>query len=170
MDATTLKYGVACVAVLAFTGWNRGVSLRAFQFAGLLAITYVLTNLLALNFYYPEALAPFPIIDATAGVIVAISTWKAPKIWEVLLSGTFLTLCARHAIFWWGQTHGEGYETVNPYIDNLSMIFSVQLALVCIPGGVRVVGKLHSVCASGLMRLLRRPVRSSVVRHKGSPQ
>lgn len=157
IDATTLKYGVACAAVLAFTGLNRSVSRHAFWFAVALSLSCLLTNLLNLNLYYPEALAPYPLIDLAAGVFVAITIWGRPRVWEVLLSTTFLIQCARHATFWSGQAHGQGYEAVAPYMDNLSDILTIQLVLCCVPGGLHVCGRLYSMGSRALMRLLSRP-------------
>ncbi len=168
MDATAIKYAVACVAVLAFTGWKRDVSMHAFAFSGLLAGNCVLTNILNHTLYYPEALAPYPVMDLICGALVALSVWRTPRVWNVALSTTFLIQCAYHALFWVGQAHGQGYETVAPYMDNLSDIFKVQLALVCIPGGVSVARGVYAYGSGHFLRLLLRPRRGLNHRHAGS--
>lgn len=167
MDATFLKYGLACVAVLAFTGWNRHVSMRAFQFAWMLAAICLVTNVLNHTLYYPTALVPYSPIDGVAGILVSLSFWHKPRVWKLALATSFLCMGAIHTLFWYGQTHGQGYEAVAPYMDRLSVVFKLQLALVCIPGGIERVRQFLAWCSAHILPLLRRPMPNGSVRHKG---
>jgi hypothetical protein len=167
MDATTVKYGVAIAAVLVFTGLNRSVSMRAFQTTWLLAFIWLTTNALNYNLYYPEALAPYPLIDAAAGSIVSLIFWKRPQIWSLALATTFLVMGAIHTLFWYGQANGDGYAAVLPYMNNLGVVVKVQLALVCLPGGIECVRKLRAYSAARFLPVLRGVVHHRNVRDQG---
>jgi len=167
MDATTLKYGAAFAAVLLFTGLHLRVSMRAFQVTWLLSAIWIATTLLNHNLYYPEALAPYPLIDAAAGSIVSLIFWKRPQIWSLSLATTFLVMGAIHTLFWYGQANGDGYAAVLPYMNNLGVVVKVQLALVCIPGGIECVRKLRAYNFARLLPMLRRAVHHRHVRDQG---
>lgn len=151
----TLWFGLACAAAIVFTGMSRRVSPHAFRCAIILAAICAATNILNRALYYPEALAPYPVIDAAACAFVAFSFWRRPRIWNTLLSASFLVMLALHVQFWIGQSQGDGYDQVRPYVDTLSDIAKMQLAIVCIPGGVNVWRKLHALRSADLMPVLR---------------
>lgn len=156
IEAETLWFGLFCAAVLVFTGFNRSASSRAFVFAWMLFAIYATTNLLNYLLPYPEALGLYPLVDATAGGLVAISFWRKPRVWNTLLCMSFLLMSYLHVQFWIGQVQGQGYAAVSPYIDNLDDIFKIQLALVCIPGGINVGRRVYDFCAHHRGSVLRR--------------
>lgn len=154
--AETIEFGLISAAVLVFTGLNRSASSRAFAFAWMLFAIYFVTNVINRLLPYPEALGLYPLIDATAGGIVAVSFWRRPRVWNTLLSMSFLLMSYLHVQFWIGQVGGRGYASVLPYMDNLSDIFKIQFALVCIPGGINVGRRVYDFCAHHRGSVLRR--------------
>ena len=167
MDSTAWKYVVICSAVLAFTGWNRRVSMRAFQFAGLLAAICLTTNILNHTLYFPQALAPYPVIDAVGGTLASLCFWRRPRFWSLGLSTSFLVMGAIHTLFWYGQATGDGYEKVFPYMNNLGVVFNIQLALLCVPGGIFRACQFFAWCADRKLLVLRPHVRPRSVRDQG---
>lgn len=167
ISGTTVCYGVACIVVLAFTGWNRSVSLRAFQLGAMLATICLATNLLNYTLYYPHALAPYPVIDAIGGSLASIAFWKRPRAWSLALATTFLVMGAIHTLFWYGQASGDGYGAVAPYMNRLGVVFNIQLALVCVPGGIERVRQFLAWYAAHRGPMLRGVVRSGDFRNQG---
>lgn len=140
IDPITFWYGMACFAVLGFTFWDRKANPAALQCAIMLFASYVATNLLNAFVPYPDCFKPYAPINLICGAFVSYWVFTRPQIWSLALALTFVVMLWMDTVFAFrgGYTN---YGLVGDYSAHQTLLFSFQLLIVLVPGGLNVLGR-----------------------------
>lgn len=141
MDVTTLKYGVACLAVLGFTFWGRRATPHALPCALMISGTFIATNLVNANIPYPHCFKLYAPINLLCGALTSYYLHKRPQVWTLTLALSFLAQIGLELRF---ALHGgySDYGLVADFMASENSVFNLQLAILCMPGGLGVLGLL----------------------------
>jgi hypothetical protein len=132
-------YGLACLAVLGFTFWSRKVSKPAFLCALMLLGTFLLTNILNQTAGYPTCFKLYAPINLICGGVASYFLFRKPQFWSLLLALSFLFQIGLELAFALQGGYAD-YGLVPDFMANENRVFTLQLTLLCVPGGLHVLG------------------------------
>lgn len=142
-----LLYGLACLAVYAVNAWSASQDkpnyVDAQGVAGLLAISYGLTNVVHSAYGLTDAILAFPIIDFALTWMVLRAWLRNRRAWKLVLAGLLVAQLAAHAAFIVAWHNGEAtMGGLWYYTLTINGTFALQLLTVGSTGASYVLGRL----------------------------
>lgn len=125
--------------------------------AGMLFLTWAVSNTLTLAVDPPAGWVGYPIMDAVCGALVILIWLSRRSTWAMVLSCLFILECILHVAFWL-QGHAS-YGLLYTYALALNIIFAAQLLTVGWAGGAHVVAWLVDLLSGPDRRRRAVPIR-----------